>query len=464
MFNKSIFIFHRSLRLIDNIGLIKSLELSKKVIPIFIFTPEQVDKNDFKSVNAINFMIECLEDLDKKLKEKNTKLFIFYGEQHKIIDKILKDDDKIDCVFVNKDYTKYAVERERLINKSCECNNVKFYSYEDYLLHPVNIIKTGNGDYYSKFTPFYKKIMNLGVDKPIKKVGDNFIGSNYKTIDETSFKKIRNEYIDDDIVEKDCKVFEGGRDEGKIKNKNLKNHDNYSKDRDLLFKETTRLSAHIKFGTISIREVYYKLLKLYEKDNPIIRQLYWREFYFNIAYNKPEIFDGKSFKEKYDKIKWKKSKKLFQKWKDGETGYPIIDASMKELNKTGYMHNRGRLITSNFLVKILNLDWREGEKYFAQKLVDYDPSVNNGNWQWTAGSGADSQQYIRIYNPWTQGERHDKEAKYIKQWIKELKDVKAKYIHEWNKYYKEYDVDYPKPVIDYSKYRKKALDIYKDAL
>lgn len=468
MFHKSIFIFHRSLRLQDNIGLIKALELSKKVIPIFIFTPEQIDKNDFKSHNAIDFMIECLKDLNKQLKKKNSKLYIYYGEQHSIISKILKKDKDIECVYVNKDYTKYSIDRERKINKECEKQNIKFYSYEDYLLHPVNIVKTGNDDFYSVFTPFYNKIKKLEVDNPITKVPNNFIGSNYKNIKTTKLSKIEEIYTKDrnnDEIDDDVKVFVGNRKEGLSTKNNLKNHKNYSNTRDKLFIETTRLSAHIKFGTISIREVYHKLKDLYGKSDPIIRQLYWREFYFTIAYNRPDIFNGKSFKEKYDKIKWKKSKKLFDSWKEGKTGYPIIDASMRELNETGYMHNRGRLITSNFLVKILNLDWREGEKYFAKKLVDYDPSVNNGNWQWTAGSGADSQQYIRIYNPWTQGERHDKDAKYIKKWIPELKNVESKHIHQWNENYEDYkDIEYPKPIIDYTKFRKKALDIYKKAL
>lgn len=467
MFDKSIFIFHRSLRLQDNVGLLKALELSKKVIPIFIFTPEQIDKNDFKSHNAIEFMIECLKDLNKQLKKKDSKLYVYYGEQHKIISKILDEDKDIECVIVNKDYTKYAIEREEKINNVCEKKEVKFYSYEDYLLHPVDSVKTGNDDFYSVFTPFYNKIKKLKVDKPITKVPTNFIGSNYKNIKTTKFSKIEEIYTKDrdDKIDDDNKIFIGKRKEGISTKNKLKNHKNYADDRNKLFLETTRLSAHIKFGTISIREVYHKLKELYGVNDPIIRQLYWREFYFTIAYHRPDIFEGKSFKKKYDKIKWKKSKKLFELWCNGETGYPIIDASMRELNETGYMHNRGRLITSNFLVKILNLDWREGEKYFAQKLVDYDPSVNNGNWQWTAGSGADSQQYIRIYNPLTQGERHDVDAEYIKKWIPELEEVEPKHIHEWNEFYDDYkDIDYPKPVIDYTKFRKKALDIYKKAL
>jgi deoxyribodipyrimidine photo-lyase len=468
MFEKSIYIFHRSLRLQDNIGLLKALELSKHVIPIFIFTPEQIDKNDFKSHNAIEFMIECLKDLNKKLKKKNSKLFIYYGKQHEIIKKMLKKDKSIECIFVNKDYTKYAVNRENKISKECENNDVKFYSYEDYLLHPVNSVKTGNDDFYSVFTPFYNKIKLLTVDKPQTNLPNKFISNKYKNIKTSKFSEIEKIYNSDridEVIDSNIKVFNGSRKDGISTKNNLKNHKNYSIGRNELSENTTLLSAHIKFGTISIREVYHKLKKLYGLNDPIIRQLYWREFYFTIAYNRPDIFDSKSFKEKYDKIKWKKSKKLFDLWKNGNTGYPIIDASMRELNQTGYMHNRGRLITSNFLVKILNLDWRQGEKYFAQKLVDYDPAVNNGNWQWTAGSGADSQQYIRIYNPWTQGERHDKNAEYIKKWIPELTNVDAKDIHNWNEYYDLHkDIQYPKPVIEYKKYRKKALDIYKKAL
>lgn len=409
-------------------------------------------------------MIQCLQDLNDKLKTKKSKLHLYYGTQEKIIEKMIQKDNSIEGVFFNKDYTKYAIEREQKIKKTCNKFDIEIFVYQDYLLQPVDSVKTNDGNFYSKFTPYYNKIKLIKVKKPDTKTLKNFV-KKYKNIKETTFKKIMEKYLDEPDISTEHNIFTGSRNDGIAIKNNLKNFKDYDETRNILLLPTTRMSAHIKFGTISIREVYHKLLENYGRNDPIIRQLYWREFYFTIAYNRPDIFKGKSFKEKYDKIKWKKSKKLFQLWKDGNTGYPSIDASMRELNATGYMHNRGRLLTSNFLVKLLNLDWKDGEKYFAQKLIDYDPAVNNGNWQWTAGSGADSQQYNRIYNPYTQGERHDPEAEYIKLWIPELNDINPKHIHNWNTYYKEYKhIDYPKPVLDYQKLREKSLALYKKGL
>jgi deoxyribodipyrimidine photo-lyase len=221
---------------------------------------------------------------------------------------------------------------------------------------------------------------------------------------------------------------------------------------------------------VSVREVYHRIKSLYGIHHDLIRQLYWREFYYGLSYNRQDMLsDATSFRESYDKITWGKSsnsKKLLEKWKNGTTGYPIVDAGMRELNLTGYMHNRARLITSNFLVKHLFIDWREGEKYFASKLIDYDPSVNNGNWQFTSGSGADSQPFFRMMNPWTQGERHDPKCAYIKAWIPELETVADDDIHNWQSAYKNYkDINYPAPckIYDFNKLKKESKKVYSKA-
>jgi deoxyribodipyrimidine photo-lyase len=243
----------------------------------------------------------------------------------------------------------------------------------------------------------------------------------------------------------------------------IKDQKNYGEDRNNLFQSTTKLSPYIKFGLISIREVYHKIKSLFGKSHDLIKQLYWREFYYNISHNRPDLFKGKSFKLQYDKIKWINNQKSFKLWKNGMTGYPIVDAGMRELNNTGYMHNRARLITSNFLVKHLFIDWRFGEIYFASKLIDYDPSVNNGNWQFTSSSGADSQPYFRMMNPWLQGQRHDPECEYIKKWIPELKDIPNEHIHNWQDYYQQYKkIKYPKPckMYDFKTLKKESKSIY----
>ena len=202
------------------------------------------------------------------------------------------------------------------------------------------------------------------------------------------------------------------------------------------------------------------------KKDPLIRQLIWRDFYYHLGNGFIDRF-GKSLKPQYDSIKWNVNSGQLQKWKDGNTGYPIVDACMKQINTTGYMHNRGRLIVASFLVKNLQINWEAGEKYFAQTLLDYDVLVNNGNWQWVSGSGADSMPYFRIFNPWTQSEKFDKECEYIKYWLPNLKDVENKHLHQWEKFYTEYDlkeIDYVKPMIDYKESREKTLKMYKKGL
>ena len=227
-----------------------------------------------------------------------------------------------------------------------------------------------------------------------------------------------------------------------------------------LNKHTSELSASIKFGCISIREMYYAL----RSKTALIRQLYWRDFYANVMYEFPRVL-GHSLKPKYDKINWHHNSNWFNAWKKGETGYPIVDAGMRQMNTTGYMHNRARLIVASFLVKTLLIDWREGEEYFAQTLTDYDVANNNGNWQWIASSGADSQQFYRIFNPWLQGENFDKDCEYIKKWVPELSTLDPKIIHNWEtEWVNHKDIKYPKPICNYSQQKEKVLKMYKDAL
>lgn len=466
---KSVYIFHRSLRLDDNIGLIRALENSEKVIPVFIFTPEQItDANPMKSLFSIVFMVHALNDLNQSLKFIGSKLFLFYGEQDKILDHILDQDGDIKAVYLNTEYTDYGVKREKKLSDVSKKYNCDFFSFEDYLLHPMNKILTTTGTYYSVFTPFYNNGVKLSVDLPLKRKAKNYVSSKYilkKQIDIDTMKKF---YDPDNLIDSDEQIpgFEATRTEALKRIKNIKNQKYYEKTRDNLELETTKLSPYIKFGLVSIREVYHQIKNLFGKKHFLIRQLYWREFYYNLAFNRPDVLNGASFRPSYDKIVWVTDSKLLKKWKTGTTGYPIVDAGMRQLNQSGYMHNRTRLITSNFLVKHLFIDWRNGEKYFASKLIDYDPSVNNGNWQFSSGSGADSQPYFRMMNPWTQGQRHDPDCQYITKWIPELIGVLPDHIHDWENHYDEYpEIKYPKPCVkyDYHKLKKKSKAIYSKA-
>ena len=328
---------------------------------------------------------------------------------------------------------------------------------EDYLLHPIGTLLKNNNDPYTVYTPFKNNGLKLTVDKPLKNKIKNLISEN---------KLKTNEYIkyqtNEDIL------VRGGRLNGLKQLKNIKNQKKYNTTRNDLTIQTSLLSAYIKYGCISIREVYWHILNLFGKSNQLISQLFWREFYFYIAYYFPQVLKGKNYNTKYDAIKWNTNNNLFKAWCDGLTGYPIIDAAMTELNTTGYMHNRGRLITSNFLNRILGQDWRKGEQYFATQLTDYDPSVNNGNWQWIASTGVDPKPYFqRLFNPWLQSKKFDKNAEYIKKWLPQLSEIPAKELHEWEKYSTDYDlndINYIKPIVDYKTQRKLSVDMYRDVL
>ena len=459
MYQNSIFIFRRDFRLTDNSGLIEALENSKNVIPIFIFTPEQIDKNPYKSDNAIQFMIESLTELENKIKKKNGQLYYFYGKQDKIISKIIKNNN-IDAIYFNKDWTPYAIKRDEKINKLCIKKDIDCVQVEDYTLLPINKLLNQNEEVYKVYGAFYRNAKNFKVPKPKKIKTFNF--NKIKTSD-----NIQLNYIDKFYQKNDDILVRGGRKNAQKILKTIKNFNQYSTKRNELDYETTHLSAYTKFGCVSIREVYHKMKKHLKPDNQLFNQLFWKEFYVYISKYIPHVLKGKSMKLKYDEIKWDNDTSIFKKWCEGKTGFPIVDAGMRELNQTGYMHNRSRLITSGFLVKLALIDWRKGEKYFATKLTDYDPAQNNGGWQWSSGSGADSQPYFRIMSPISQSTKFDPDGSYIKKWIPELKDVEPKHLHDWEKFNNLYDlkkINYVEPCLDYKKARKRTMEIYKKYL
>uniref|UniRef100_A0A6C0J610 Photolyase/cryptochrome alpha/beta domain-containing protein n=1 Tax=viral metagenome TaxID=1070528 RepID=A0A6C0J610_9ZZZZ len=452
---KSIFIFRRDFRISDNTALNQCIEDNDDIYPIFIFTPEQIKNNSYKSNNAVQFMIESLKHLSKKI-----DLSFMYGDYINVLNDLIKKNN-IDAVYTNTDYTKYAIKREKDIEKLCKKLNVTFKYFDDICLFKPGTLLTTTNKIYQKFTPFYNLCLTQKVNEP----------KTLKNIKEKS-KIIKSKYlINKSEIDKYYKHnpqlnIKGGRKEALKILKSIDKFKSYDKTRNTLAIETTHLSGYLKFGCLSIREVYHKFKKKLGMKDPLIRQLIWRDFYYHLGNGFIERF-GKSLKPKYDGIKWSTNSNHLQKWKDGNTGYPIVDACMKEMNTTGYMHNRGRLIVASFLIKNLQINWESGEKYFAQTLLDYDVLVNNGNWQWVSGSGADSQPYFRIFNPWTQSEKFDKECEYIKYWLPNLKDVPNKHLHQWEKFYTEYDLkdlDYYKPMVDYKESRVKALDMYKKGL
>jgi deoxyribodipyrimidine photo-lyase len=450
-----LFIFRRDLRIVDNNGLNFLSTLCNNIYTIFIFTPEQVGSgNKYKSDNAVQFMIESLENLSFEIRKQGGHLHTFYGSNNSVIEDCIKAWD-INVVAFNLDVTPYARERDDKIVKLCQKMEV-FVTYDhDYFLHNPGSIKTGTGAPYQKFTPYYNTASKIKVQPPVSlkklplKSKDNHIPN-----------KISLSQAMDRFTKPNPNILvHGGRPEALKLLSRAKSIKSYEATHNDVNKKTSELSAAIKFGCISIREVY----KALHSKTGLIRQLYWRDFYANILYEFPHVL-GHSLKEKYDKIHWHHNERLFEAWKKGETGFPIVDAGMRQMNQTGYMHNRARLIVASFLIKTLLIDWREGEEYFAQTLTDYDVANNNGNWQWVSGGGADSQPYFRVFNPWRQTEEYDSKCEYIKQWIPELNDVPVKDILKWDSKFINYkDIKYPKPIVNYEEQREKVLKMYSSA-
>ena len=458
--NINIFIHHRDIRLQDNTTLnIMSKELDN-IIPVFIFPPEQIDrkKNKYFSNNLVQFMCESLLELKKEYKKKNGTLNFYKGGNLEVLKEIHKK-FKIANIGFNIDYSPYAKKRDKEIIDWAKKENINTYSNEDMLLKDLLDGETksrNSGEPYKVFTPFMKY---LRANYQVKKVS--------KGSPKVSKKKIKTKhYIDSKEVKKLYKINDNlnvpsGRKEAKKKLKQVKVQKKYDSMRNCLTYNTTHLSSYINLGILSIREVYHHTLKELGKNNGIITELYWRDFYYNILHFFPHVV-GNSFKSNYDKIKWRNNKKQFKAWCEGKTGFPVVDACMRQMNTTGYMHNRGRMIVASFLTKDLLIDWKWGEKYFATQLQDYNISANNGGWQWAAGTGTDSQPYFRIFNPWSQSKSYDPNCEYIKKWVPELEKVDNKDIHDWEKKYKLYkDLKYPEPIVDHKKERLNTLAVYK---
>lgn len=455
-FSRALFIFRRDLRLQDNTGLIFALMNAKEVICCFIFTPEQIKNNPYRSDHCLQFMLESLEDLEEQLKSKKGKLYLFWGDPKQVVAKCIKE-LSIDLVAVNRDYTPYSEKRDKEIENVCEKHGRSFYSFDDLLLHPLERTCKANKKPYTIFTPFYRNAAKLDVDPPLENRNKNYFSKRIP------FAKDKNVYST--ILLKRNVQVKGGRSAALQIIKGLSTFSDYSAKRDFPYEnKTTHLSAHLKFTTCSIREVYYMIVDKLGKKSPLIRSLFWRDFFTGIAWHFPHVFKG-AFQSKFSHLTWNKNKNIFVKWCQGKTGFPIVDAGMREMNQTGFMHNRARMIVASFLVKDLHINWRWGEKYFAKTLIDYDPCVNNGNWQWAASTGCDAQPYFRIFNPWMQSKRFDAKCQYIKYWLPELKELTAQQIHNW---YLEKHRDvcplYPAPIIDHSIESKKSISLYKKSI
>lgn len=430
MIAQSIFWFRRDLRFIDNHGLFQALTQSKIVNPIFIFDEnitKKLDTNDHR----LAFIKSQLNNLDKELIKFNSSLNIYYGSPIKIFEKIINE-NSIDAVFWNKDYEPYAIKRDKEIEKLLKSNNIKSFNFKDQVIFEEREVVKNDGSPYVVYTPYSKKWIEKFSNKDVKHFKSETFLSKIKRL-----KKLNTNTKTFDINESNIKPPKVNFNNDVIKN--------YERDRNTPeINGTSKLGLHLRFGTKSIRSLVKK--SNLSENKTFLKELIWREFFMQILWHFPET-TTQCFKSKYEKIKWRNNMDEFNAWCEGKTGYPIVDAGMRELNETGFMHNRVRMITASFLCKHLLIDWRIGEKYFASKLFDYEQSSNIGNWQWVAGCGVDASPYFRIFNPYEQQKKFDKEKVYIKKWISEYETTK-----------------YPQEIVNHKLARERCLKAYKKAV
>ena len=428
----NIFWFRRDLRIHDNAGLYHALKANFPVVPVFIFDKNILDKLEEKKDRRVEFIREALIGMQTDLAQSNSSLEVFYGTPEQIFQNLLREYD-VQTVFTNDDYEPYAIERDLLIKNLLTKKNIDFKTYKDQVIFEKDEVLKDNGKPYTVYTPYSKRWKDLLTGSylnayPVNRYAENFFKQSpgrIPSLDSMGFKETGKNFPSKNPGNEIIKHYTQTRDFPGING-------------------TSRLGIHLRFGTVSIREIVAKAKEL---NTTFLNELIWREFYMSILWHFPHVGHHRAFKREYDHIKWRNNEREFERWCEGQTGYPIIDAGMRQLNATGFMHNRLRMITGSFLCKDLLIDWRWGEAYFAEKLLDYDLAANNGGWQWVAGSGCDAAPYFRIFNPELQTKKFDKDVKYIKQWVPEFQEF-----------------GYPKPIVDHAVARERCLEVYKAAL
>lgn len=395
----NVFWLRRDIRLEDNCGLYHALKEEHKVLPVFIFDREILDKLENKSDKRVDYFHQALKEIHEELKKHKSGITIFHEKPLEAFKKLIKEYD-VDTVFCNTDYEPQAIKRDQEIENFLKDQKVNFKSFKDQVIFEKEEVMKNDGTPYTVYTPYSKKwkeLLKKGKIDNFKTDFPKFLSykpSQFPELKDIGFQKTDLEMVDPALKKSII--------------------DDYDKYRDFPGMEhTTHLGVALRFGTISVRKCVQFALK---HNETWLNELIWREFFMQILYHFPKVVNH-SFKEKYEKIEWRNNEKEFNLWCKGKTGYAIVDAGMRQLNETGFMHNRVRMVVASFLTKHLLIDWRWGEAYFAEKLLDYELSSNNGNWQWAAGCGCDAAPYFRVFNPYEQAKKFDKDQKYIKKWL-----------------------------------------------
>ena len=427
----SIFWFRRDLRLHDNIALFNALKSGEKVLPIFIFDTSILDKLP-KNDARVSFIIKELRSMNEHLKSFDASIDILHGKPIEVFESLIKK-YQIASVFTNQDYEPYAIRRDQEILELLKSENISFNSFKDQVIFEKNEITKKDGNPYVVYTPYSKKWIEAYEQiNHIHYSSEDLLSQLYTqskakelTLEELGFEEtntpIKNYIFNSRIINE----YEETR--------NFPALDN-----------TSKLGPHLRFGTVSVRQMVSRAEE--QENKTFLKELIWREFFMQILWHFPHTHKD-SFKPKYDRIVWRNNEDDFKKWCNGTTGYPMVDAGMRQLNNTGFMHNRVRMLVGSFLCKHLLIDWRWGEAYFAEKLHDYEMSSNVGNWQWVAGTGVDASPYFRIFNPTSQIKKFDKDFSYIKKWVPDFQEL-----------------TYPSPMVDHKFARERCLRTYKEAL
>lgn len=434
MLNFNIFWFRRDLRLDDNTALRRALQENENVLPIFIF--DSVILNQLQDVKdrRVAFLHSELSEIKQHLNGLGSDLLVYHGQPLEVFKKLVKE-FPIVKVYANHDYEPYARQRDRLVLDFLESQGIAFHTYKDQCIFEKKEIVTNQNTIYSVYTPYKKKWLSQLSTKDYEEQSTRIFWRNFAKLKTTTY-----------LVSLQDLGFQATDWDAPAKMWSKSAMNTYKDKRDYpgLLNGTSHLGIHLRFGTISVRSLVRQALK--ESAEVWLSELIWRDFFMQILWHFPKIL-RQSFKPQYENICWRNKKSEFERWSIGQTGYPLVDAGMRELNQTGYMHNRVRMVTASFLTKHLLTHWYLGERYFAARLLDYDLSANNGNWQWVAGTGCDAAPYFRVFNPTTQIEKFDPEYTYIKKWVP-----------EWN------TSEYPKPMVEHAFARSRAINTYKQGL
>ena len=423
----SIFWFRRDLRIEDNHGLFQALSASEPVLPLFIFDTNILDRLPSKKDGRVEFIHQAITLLNEAI---GGHLCVKHGNPLAIFKDLMTKWDIV-RIYTNHDYERYGLDRDVSISELAQEKGIEFRSFKDQVVFEKDEVLSGAGTPYTVFTPYSRKwkallaetsLPNFPSSESTNYVSDTFTLPSLADIGfQSSGLLFPQASVADELIRA------------------------YAQDRDFPAKPgTSRLSVHLRFGTLSIRSLVRQAIG---KSEVWLNELIWRDFYFNILHHFPHISEKHSFRKEYDRMNWRNNEEEFKAWCEGKTGYPIVDAGMRELNATGFMHNRVRMIVASFLVKHLLIDWRWGEAYFAEKLLDFDFAANNGGWQWASGSGCDAAPYFRVFNPTLQTQKFDQSLAYIKKWVPELQEL-----------------SYPAPIVNHELARARVLAAYKEAL